>query len=63
MYTGQHEYGVKERPSQPHHGAFVTASDFAPGHLEDELAIAPEAFGQRHERGGLGGVRVDGGCR
>lgn len=54
----EHEYRVEERPSQSHDRAFVAAHHFAPGHLRDESAIAPEAFAQCHEGRALGGVGV-----
>jgi hypothetical protein len=55
---GQHQQGREEGPGQPHERPLVAAEHLAPGHLIDELAVAPEAPAQG--RGGceLGGVGV-----
>ena len=54
----EHEDRVEEGPGQPHDRAFVASHHFALGHLRDELAIAPEAFGQCHKGRALGGVGI-----
>jgi hypothetical protein len=55
---GQHQQGREERPGQAHERSLVAAEHFAPGHLQDELAVAPEALAQGRGGCGLGGVGV-----
>ena len=56
---GQHEQGREEGPDQAHERTLVAAEHFALRHLQDELAVAPEALAQGRGGCGLGGVGVD----
>lgn len=45
----QHEHRIEKRPGQAHDRAFITARHFAFGHLDNKLAVTPEAFTQGQE--------------
>jgi hypothetical protein len=57
-FGSQYQQWREKGPSQTHERTLVAAEHVAPRHLQDELALAPEAPAQGRGECGLGGAGV-----